>query len=161
MTFTVLAKLWNQFSFTDPQDIQDLLRLTQSTLRAACCARHIPDRWLLRPSQEFRDIILVCLGDAMSQAVTRIKATKTSDDPDVQARGVEILSQLVAIINDEIRTRPTPKDIWDKAEIMYWKDLQRNFEQKIDSLCQLLRNQALAPADVQVESSTSSCFAPH
>ncbi|KAJ7098920.1 hypothetical protein C8R44DRAFT_747986 [Mycena epipterygia] len=153
MAFTVLAKLWDQFNFSNTQDIQDLLQLTQCTLRTACCARHNPDGWLPRPSQDFRDIIMVRLGKAMSQAVGRIKATNTLAG-DVEGRGVENLSKLVVIINGELRTRPTPQDRWDDEEIQYWTDLKRNFEEEIDSVCQLLENQLPVTVDVQVESPT-------
>ncbi|KAJ7098889.1 hypothetical protein C8R44DRAFT_355753 [Mycena epipterygia] len=149
--FTVLAKLWDQFNFPDTQDIQDLLRLIQCTLRTAFCTQCIPDLWLLRPSQDFRNIIVVCLGEAMSQAADQIKATNALAG-DVEGRGVEILSKLVVIINGELRTRPTPDNIFDKEEIQYWTDLKRNFEEEIDSVHQLLENQPLVTANVQVES---------
>ncbi|KAJ7098915.1 hypothetical protein C8R44DRAFT_355872 [Mycena epipterygia] len=151
MAFTVLAKLWDQFKFPDTQDIQDLLQLTQCTLRTALCARHIPDLWLLSPSQDFRDNIMPLLGDAMSQAADRIKATNP-DAAEVEGRGAEILSKLVGIINGELRTRPTPEDDEDEEEIQYWTNLKRNFEEEIDSVRQLLENQPPVTTDVQVAS---------
>ncbi|KAJ7098840.1 hypothetical protein C8R44DRAFT_355444 [Mycena epipterygia] len=148
--FTVLAKLWDQFNFPDTQDIQDLLRLTQCTIRTAFCARHVPDNWPPRPSQDFRDNIMPFLGEAMSQAADRIRVTNLRA-AEVEGRGVEILSKLVVIINGELRTRPTPQDLWDNQEIQYWIDLKETFEEEIDSVCQLLENQPLVTADVQVE----------
>ncbi|KAJ7098882.1 hypothetical protein C8R44DRAFT_810858 [Mycena epipterygia] len=151
MAFTVLAKLWDQFNFSDAQDIQDLLQLTQCTLRTACCARHIPDMlWLPRPSQDFRDIIMVRLGEATSQAADRIKANTLAGD--VEGRGVEILSKLVVLISGELRARPIPESVWDDEERQYWEGLKRNFEEEIDSVHKLLENQPLVTPDVQVES---------
>ncbi|KAJ7098860.1 hypothetical protein C8R44DRAFT_355610 [Mycena epipterygia] len=154
MAFTVVAKLWDQFNFPDTHGIQDLLQLTQCTLTTACCARHIPDWCLLRPSQDFRDVIVVRLGNAMSQAVDRIKATNPYA-AEVEGRGVEILSKLVVLISGELRARPTPENLWDYEERQYWEGLKRNFEEEIDSVRRLLENRLLVTADVQVESPMS------
>ncbi|KAJ7142277.1 hypothetical protein C8R44DRAFT_760454 [Mycena epipterygia] len=135
MAFIVLGKLWDQVNFPDQHDIQHVIQLTQCTLSTALCTRmnQYSISRIVTPSQDFRDTIMVSLGNAITRAADRVKVSTSQIAADVEDCGVEILSKLAVIINEELRTRPTPDDPRDKEEQRYWRDLKRNFEEEIHS----------------------------
>ncbi|KAJ7117967.1 hypothetical protein C8R43DRAFT_1036545 [Mycena crocata] len=143
MSFNALAHVWDRCDFSNHEIISCLFSLVQCTVSTVLCTKIIPitgSNKLGKPSKSFKDIIVAHLENSLSQAIQKMKISTNLIPDDQSLTGIlhgssEVLSELVLLINEELRDSDPSGYGWDdQTEQQYWRDLEARFNTDLEVL---------------------------
>ncbi|KAJ7688856.1 hypothetical protein B0H17DRAFT_1135395 [Mycena rosella] len=136
MGFQVLTSTWDQLEFSELEETSRLVTLIKCSISEAFCSRITEGGDLINTSDQFKEIMMPRLADAIERAAEHLKQVQNTltTDQDSLTGAAGLMLTLASTINGELKQEPPAEynsadERWD-----YWYDLRRGLQDAFQAL---------------------------